>query len=106
MYGDQVRDSIGGEALFLNIGGDNGGDNDDVVLMRSVDEFDTILLVAFPVDNKHLLELESDLDMDLSNVDQYSTKVFQKKIMDLLWGGRWRRTWQYRAHMTATHGTL
>ena len=76
---DDLDDSsiVGGEALVLNTGGDNGGDNDDVVVMRSVDEFDTILLVAFPVDNKHLLELESDLDMDLSNVDQYSTKVFQ-----------------------------
>jgi hypothetical protein len=50
-------------------------------VVGAVDDFVTI--VVFPNNNELLLELVSDLDVDLSNVDQYSTKVFQKRIMDL-----------------------
>ena len=85
---------VGGEALVVN----TGGDNDDAVVMRSVDEFDTI--VVFPVDDEHLLELVSDLDVDLSNVDQYSTKVFQKKIMDLF---KVRRKMKTNMTVSGTH---
>jgi hypothetical protein len=50
-------------------------------VVGAVDDFVTI--VVFPNNDEHLLELVSDLDVDLSNVDQYSTKVFQKRIIDL-----------------------
>jgi hypothetical protein len=51
---------------------DNGG---------AIDDFGTI--VVSPVDDEHLLELESDPDVDLCLVEQSDTKAFTKKIMSL-----------------------
>jgi hypothetical protein len=68
-------------------------------VVGAIDDFVTI--VVFPDNDKHLLELVSDLDVDLSNnVDQYSTKVFRKRIMDLF---KVRR--KMKKNMTPESGT-
>jgi hypothetical protein len=62
-----------GKQSAVNTGDNNGEQQEEV---RVVEDFGTI--VVFPLEDKHLLELESDPDVNLSVFDQYGTKAFKK----------------------------
>lgn len=98
---DSSSDSSGGGGKAFAV--DNNSEQQEVV--RFTDDFSTI--VVFPVDDEHLLELVSDPDVNLLSVDQYETKAFTKKIMDLFKVRRkMKNNMTQSGNMTATLGTL